>query len=58
MNFEVMCILDGQGVVNKEYFKYYEDAFKFQLENQNIYDCVSITPMNEYAEVVLSEYQK
>ena len=58
MNFEVMCIMDGKGVVNKEYFKYYEDAFRFQLRNQDIYDCVSITPINEYAQAVLDSYQR
>ena len=49
MNFEVMCIIDGCVVVQKEYFEHYKDALKFQLENQYKYSCVSITPMNEYA---------
>ena len=57
MNFEVMCIVDGCGVVDKEYFDTYEDALKFQLDNQDMYNCVSITPMNEYAETVLRRYE-
>ncbi len=59
MNFECFCFLDtGERIeiVNKEYFKYYQDALRFQRQNEapnGMYDTISITPMNEYAEAVM-----
>lgn len=50
MNYEVFCFIFGSDIVEKEYFDTYEEALKFQFENQFIYDCISITPMNEEAE--------
>ena len=62
MNYECFCFAwtdKGLEIVNKEYFKYYTDALKFQRQNTDpngMYDTVSITPLNEYAETVMREY--
>lgn len=58
MNYEVFCFeLDDENglfVSQKEYFSTFEEAIQFEKYAQNIYHSISITPMNEKAEELMT----
>lgn len=53
MNYEVMCMVDFVGVVDRTYFETYDEAAAWKQKHGNGYDAAVILPLNPQAEALM-----